>query len=633
MAVKYNTAAAFRNTYFDTTGVPLIDGKLYSFKASDHVTPKAIYETNIITPPATTPPAYANPIILDSGASVGPLYYASDENYYLELRDKDDAVIATVDNWNSAENQNPEPGATDIDVTNYISNADFSIISANKYTEDQLGITALQIADPNWYYIRSNVNANITIEFEEFPLGQTDVPNTPLRKYKYSCTSVGAGGETFNDLYYQIEDVRSLSGQEVTLSFNGRSDTSRNIEILVNQYFGSGGSASVETSFGAESLTPADTVYTKTFTIPSIAGKVIAPNNEVGYLQIIFRMPLNQISDVELTIFQLNRGDIKLEYNYLTRAQVNKDSIGLMIPERPIERYYGTNGGDITYDWSLQYFTGVGFIWDSPFPVGLTVQDFSGENYVGWVNVSGANELPVASFPRLFAYYGVKYGEHFAAATVLTDTVTIIGLANGSVTDANAGTSGFTVTVTQQGTAVLPEIFTVQTVAASSITPGSYFTFSTAEGSFDFVVWITINGAGVYPTGVATTALNLALDINDNADAVAAKLHAIVNPIAFGLPDTRGYFIRSQDNGAGIDPDAATRIARPDGASGDNVGTTQPDQNLTHAHTASFEEVVGGTGLAGGGSFAAISAALPTTVSGGAESRPKNMNARLLMKY
>jgi microcystin-dependent protein len=52
----------------------------------------------------------------------------------------------------------------------------------------------------------------------------------------------------------------------------------------------------------------------------------------------------------------------------------------------------------------------------------------------------------------------------------------------------------------------------------------------------------------------------------------------------FNLPDLRGEFIRGFDNGAGNDPDAASRTDRGDGTTGDNVGTKQDEEFLLHGH-------------------------------------------------
>ncbi len=54
----------------------------------------------------------------------------------------------------------------------------------------------------------------------------------------------------------------------------------------------------------------------------------------------------------------------------------------------------------------------------------------------------------------------------------------------------------------------------------------------------------------------------------------------------FNVPDYRGEFLRGWDNGAGRDPDAATRQNRGDLTNGDNVGTRQLSAVQEHDHQA-----------------------------------------------
>jgi hypothetical protein len=67
-----------------------------------------------------------------------------------------------------------------------------------------------------------------------------------------------------------------------------------------------------------------------------------------------------------------------------------------------------------------------------------------------------------------------------------------------------------------------------------------------------------------------------------NLFATIGTTYGNVDGDHFNLPDTRGLFVRSWDNGAGIDPDAATRTDRGDGTTGDNVGTKQQDAFQGH---------------------------------------------------
>ena len=66
----------------------------------------------------------------------------------------------------------------------------------------------------------------------------------------------------------------------------------------------------------------------------------------------------------------------------------------------------------------------------------------------------------------------------------------------------------------------------------------------------------------------------------------------------FNLPDYRGQFLRGQDDGEGVDPDAASRTDRGDGTTGDVVGSKQGHALQNHNHKAQIEATgsISGTG-------------------------------------
>jgi len=100
----------------------------------------------------------------------------------------------------------------------------------------------------------------------------------------------------------------------------------------------------------------------------------------------------------------------------------------------------------------------------------------------------------------------------------------------------------------------------------------------------------------------------------------------------FNVNDTRGYFPRVQDNGAGIDPDAATRTARPDGVSGDNPGTTQDGEVEDHNHPT-YRGIAPGNASTGGGGFDNWLFDGVTGSTGGAETRGINMYWQTYTRY
>lgn len=122
----------------------------------------------------------------------------------------------------------------------------------------------------------------VTADRQDFTLGQTDVPGNP--KYYYRTVLSGGSGATAEGGFYQnIEDVRTLSGKSVTLTFYAKADSAKDIAIEFGQNFGSGGSPSASLLGGditvtTVSLTTSWQRYNVQVTLPSIAGKTLGTN-------------------------------------------------------------------------------------------------------------------------------------------------------------------------------------------------------------------------------------------------------------------------------------------------------------------------------------------------------------------
>jgi len=104
----------------------------------------------------------------------------------------------------------------------------------------------------------------------------------------------------------------------------------------------------------------------------------------------------------------------------------------------------------------------------------------------------------------------------------------------------------------------------------------------------------------------------------------------------FNVPDYRGNFLRGQDRGAGVDPQAGIRTNRGDGTTGDNPGTRQAEDVLATAigaHTHLYQGVTGGP-LSGGGGFAGgLTPTGPAAGGGtGVETRPVNVYTVIAIK-
>lgn len=114
---------------------------------------------------------------------------------------------------------------------------------------------------------------------------QTFTPGTaPVAGYESAYFWRIAGTSTPTGLSYlatdqPIEDVRTLAGQTVTFSFWAKSDIARNVDIGYVQYFGVGGSSTLQPIIGTVAVTTSWSRVSVTYTIPSMVGKTIGPGS------------------------------------------------------------------------------------------------------------------------------------------------------------------------------------------------------------------------------------------------------------------------------------------------------------------------------------------------------------------
>jgi hypothetical protein len=124
---------------------------------------------------------------------------------------------------------------------------------------------------------------------------QVFTPGTSPSGYEASSfarlqTSGQSATSAYAHLVTPLEDVREFAGQTVTLSFFAKAASgSPKIAIEFRQKFGSGGSPSpnLNTYAGQATLSTSWTRQTITFTIPSIAGKVIGTTANTSSLDVV----------------------------------------------------------------------------------------------------------------------------------------------------------------------------------------------------------------------------------------------------------------------------------------------------------------------------------------------------------
>jgi len=151
---------------------------------------------------------------------------------------------------------------------------------------------------------------------------------------------------------------------------------------------------------------------------------------------------------------------------------------------------------------------------------------------------------------------------------------------------------------------------------------------------------VAASGTGLVFIAVTATVPTGYLECDGSAisRATYAALFAIISDdygegdgsTTFNIPDYRGRFLRGWAHGQTTDPDAATRTDRGDGTDGDVVGSKQADELKAHTHqTYQFLS----NNAANGSNDYGLSAWTVTGSTGGAETRPININVMFVIKY
>lgn len=197
--------------------------------------------------------------------------------------------------------------------------------------------------------------------------------------------------------------------------------------------------------------------------------------------------------------------------------------------------------------------------------------------------------------------FGGDYGTSTASAfyTSATSTFTFWSAPNVSafmdqgattIHPTNSSTLGVTVSVPTS----LGSNYNVVLPGAAPTDNNSVMSFDTSGNGAFVANSLMPVGTIISSMSVSTPAGYLYCDGSAVSRTTYAALFAVMGTsvgagdgsTTFNIPALRGVFLRGQDDGAGIDPDASSRTMEFGGGNtGDNVGTIQPSAYESHTHT------------------------------------------------
>lgn len=183
-----------------------------------------------------------------------------------------------------------------------------------------------------------------TISQQAFTLGTAPVAGYEGAYFYRFAQSTAGSGATFNNFAVQaIESVRTFAGQVVTVSFWAKSNATRNITPIFEQYFGTGGSPSATSSIQgtAVSLTTSWVRYSQTFSIASIAGKTLGTNGNDALV-------LNFQSGTNNATQTIDLWGVQVELGYVA-TPFRRNSSSIQGELAACQRYYYRKNADVAF--------------------------------------------------------------------------------------------------------------------------------------------------------------------------------------------------------------------------------------------------------------------------------------------
>lgn len=603
---KYSLMPPIQQLFRDKdTAFPLAAGEVYFFKDAARTVPKTVYQRTG-SPPDYTYTPLPQPITLTNHGTYSDntgndiLIYA----YPYDASGNTELYYVVVKNSGGVE-QFTRPGIPDVpakqvavtELVNFASNGQF--VAHNDLPNEGL-IPAQQftaIAQGGWYFVRDiSSAATDKVIFERIGSYVTIPTASPRYKLRIRCETPDAG-DTYKHIQLRYRDVNKFAStrQPYTFSFVANSDAS-DVQAIVklHKYYGSGGSSDDVEDLQTIVITPTEQVFNISFVFGDNAGKTIGENND-DYVALEVYFPTDTVFDVSLTNFVHTINDVEVNEFPPTPTFdfLNRGIAGFMT----VPAYDG-------YDLHLPLrLTREGLVPDHRM-VGKVYFSSLEEPEVGEL-LCNDTRYEVAAYssdgiPYRRLYDKIKNpttglakfgsGEGFSRISLdLSNKMRLHGNSFGAVSSVADGTNptGFTFVDVQPGTPVQYYIANITTVSAASIPAGAWWTFYAPLGTpLQFYVWYKKDGVGTDPAVVGAKGILVEIAGAETDADVASKSMIAINSTYFRTPFINGRVIRAWDNGAGIDPDAGTRIDRGDGTTGDVIGTYQEDLIRDHEHAA-----------------------------------------------
>jgi hypothetical protein len=182
--------------------------------------------------------------------------------------------------YNTATTQQNSGGAVAGFVAgkNKIINGDFYVNQRNFTTATTDGAFTFD----RWKTGVGSSGGTCTFTPQTFTPGTAPVSGYEGRNFLQLLSASQSGASDWAAIYQNIEDIRTLAGQTITISFWAKAASGTpNIGVTVTQNFGTGGSTSINYSPSVQTVTTSWARYSFTIALSSLSGKTIGTGSQV----------------------------------------------------------------------------------------------------------------------------------------------------------------------------------------------------------------------------------------------------------------------------------------------------------------------------------------------------------------
>jgi hypothetical protein len=252
---------------------------------------------------------------------------------------------------------------------NKIINGDFEVA---RRSSSVVAGTGFKYVTDRW--ARVTTGSTLAYAQQEFAAGVTMPPGNPRYYGRFTVVSV-ASATNFAIAYHAMEDVRTLSGQTVTVTFYAKADASKNIGFELYQWFGLGGSpSSAITGIGAQqcALTTSWQRFDILVAVPSIAGKTRGTDGS-DHLELVFWFDAGSTFDSRASSIGQQSGTFDIAHVSIVEgdARQETDPFSPRHIQQEValcQRYYSSGG---TTTWQGAATSGIVEAVNVSFPVPL----------------------------------------------------------------------------------------------------------------------------------------------------------------------------------------------------------------------------------------------------------------------